>query len=99
MATCQTSQWVSTSPYVKLTVTESSSTATTSTLSWSLQYVADYAASTSVSRSYTVKIDGDTVANSTYNINGKSGTNTITSGTKTITKTKSSQKITFSVAF
>ena len=99
MATCQTSQWVSTSPYVKLTVTESSSTATTSTLSWSLQYVADYAASTSVSRSYTVKIDGDTVANSTYNINGKSGTNTITSGTKTITKTKSSQKITFSVSF
>ena len=99
MATCQTTQWVSTSPYVKLTVTESSNTATTATLSWTLQYVADYAASTSVARSYTVKIDGDTVANSSYNINGKSGTNTITSGTKTITKTKSSQKISFSVSF
>ena len=99
MASCQTSQWVSTAPYVKLTVTQSASTDTTATLSWTLQYVADYAANTSVVKSYTVKIGGTTVKSGTYGIDGKTGTLTIASGTQTITKGTSSQSISFSVSF
>lgn len=100
MASCQTSRWVSTSPYVKLTVTESGTTTTgTATLSWKLEYIADYPASTSVAKSYTVKIAGATVKEGTYSINGITGTNTIASGTKTITKTKSAQSVSFSVSF
>ena len=100
MASCQTSRWVSTAPYVKLTVTQSESTDTAVTLSWTLQYISDYAASTNgVGRAYTVKIGGSTVKESTYNINGVTGTKTIASGTKTINKTTSTQTIAFSVSF
>lgn len=99
MASCQTSQWVNTAPYVKLTVTQSSSTATTATLSWTLQYIAESAANTSVLKSYTVKIGGETVKTGTYGIDGKVGTYTIASGTKTINKTASAQTISFSVSF
>lgn len=100
MASCQTAQWVSTAPYVKLTVTQSASTNTDATLSWTLQYIASSAASTNgVARSYTVKIAGTTVKNGTYNINGVSGTKTIASGTKTVNKTTATQSIAFSVSF
>lgn len=99
MASCSTSRWVSTAPYVKLTVTETSSAATSSTLTWTLQYISDYPASTSVAKAYTVKIAGSTVKEGTFNINGKTGTHTIATGTKTITKTTSAQSIAFSVSF
>lgn len=101
MASCQTSQWGSSSPYVKLTVTEntSSSTATKAVLSWTLQYIASYAASTSVAKAFTVKIAGETVGEGTYNINGKTGTHTIDSGTLDVTKGTSSKSVAFSVSF
>lgn len=100
MASCQTSRWVSTAPYVVLTVTQSSSTDTTATLSYTLQYKSDYAASTNgVGRSYTIKIGGTTVKTGTYNINGKTGTITITSGEHKINKTTAAQTISFSVSF
>lgn len=97
MASCITSQWVAAAPQVKLTVTQSSSNDTSATLSWELEYIAKSAAYTNgKGRSYTVNIGGSTVKSGTYNINGKKGTFTIASGTKTINKTKSSQKISFS---
>lgn len=101
MPSCKTTQWVSTAPYVILTVTERSSanTATTTTFDWSLQYVASSAANTSVAKSYSVVIAGDTVKSGTYNIDGKTGTNTIASGTKVVNKTTSVQTIKFSVSF
>lgn len=99
MATCQTAQWVSTSPYVKLTVTESANTATTATLSWTLQYIASYAANTSVSKTYTVYIGGTKVSGGTFSIDGKTGTHTIKTGTQTITKTTNMQTISFSCSF
>lgn len=99
MASCQTTQWVSSAPYVKLTVTESASTGSTSTLSWTLQYIASYAASTNSARSYSVVIAGATVKSGTYSINGVTGTHTIASGTKVINKTTSTQSISFSVSF
>lgn len=100
MASCQTSRWVSTAPYVILTVTQSSETATTAVLSYTLQYYSATAASTNgVGRSYTIKIGGTTVKTGTYNINGKTGTNNITTGTHTINKTTSAQTISFSVSF
>lgn len=97
MASCITSQWVAAAPQIKLTVTQSSSNDTSATLSWELEYIATSAAHTNgKGRSYSVKIGGTTVKSGSYNINGKKGTFTIASGTKTINKTTSSQKISFS---
>lgn len=99
MASCQTSQWVNTAPYVKLTVTETSATANTATLSWTLQYIASSAANTSVNKEYSVKIAGAVVKSGTFNIDGKTGTHTIASGIKAIEKGVSSESIAFSVTF
>lgn len=99
MASCQTSQWVNTAPYVKLTVTEKSSTGNTSTLQWTLQYIAEYAANTSVNKEYSVTIAGSVVKSGTFNIDGKTGTHTIASGTKTINKTHAAQSIAFGCSF
>lgn len=100
MASCQTSRWVSTAPYVKLTVTQSGSTDTAVTLDYTLQYIADYAANTNGNgRAYTVKIGGSTVEEGTYNIDGKTGTKTIASGSVTINKTTAAQTIAFGVSF
>lgn len=99
MATCSTPQWsTSYTPQIKLTVTQSSSTNTEVTLSWTLQYVAHgYAASTSgVGKTYSVVIAGETVKSGTYNIDGITGTTTIATGTKEITKTTATQTISFS---
>ena len=101
MASCQTSQWGTSSPYVKLTVTEntSSSTATKAVLSWTLQYIASSAASSSYAKAYTVKIAGEEVASSTYSINGVTGTKTITSGSVEIDKGTAAKSVAFSVSF
>lgn len=99
MATCQTSRWVSTSPYVKLTVTQTSSTDTTSILTWTLQYISDSAANTSVAKQYTVSMNGTQIKTGTYDIDGKTGTNTIAGGTQTISKEKSPKSVTFQVNF
>lgn len=102
MASCQTTRWVSTSPYVKLTVTEdtSAATATTAKLSWKLEYISDYAPKTSSARAYTVKIAGETVKTGTFDINGKTGTITIASGTITdVARSTAAKSIAFSVSF
>ena len=99
MASCQTAQWVSSAPYVKLTVTESSSTGNTSTLQWTLQYIASSAANTSVNKSYSVSLAGSVIKSGTFNIDGKTGTHTIASGTKTINKTHATQSIAFGCSF
>lgn len=84
-------------PQLRLTVTVGSETASQATLSWSLDYVAHgYAASTSVAKSYSAVIAGETVASGSFNINGITGTRNIDSGTKVITKSNSSQTISFS---
>lgn len=99
MASCQTTQWVNTAPYVKLTVTEKSSTDNTATLQWTLQYIASHAANTSVNKSYSVTLDGSVVKSGTFNIDGKTGTHTIASGTKTINKTHDPYSVVFSCSF
>lgn len=93
MATCQTPRWVSTAPYVKLTVTESASTATTSTLSYTLQYISDTAANTSNAKSYMVEIDGVIRKEGSFNIDGLTGTHTICSGTLMFPKSKAKKTI------
>lgn len=98
MATCSTNRWVSTSPYVKLTVTETASTATTATLTYTLQYISDTPANAG-SRAYTIKINGSTAASGSYNIHAVTGTNTVKTGTVTITKGTSAKSISFSVTF
>ena len=101
MAYCQTSQWGTSSPYVKLTVTEntSSSTAAKAVLSWSLEYIATNAASSSYAKEYTVKIAGNDVKTGTYAINGVTGTKTIASGSVEIDKGTAAKSVAFSVSF
>lgn len=97
MASCITSQWGdSYSPRLQLTVTQQSSTNTQVVLAWTLQYVATSAAVSSVAKTYSAVVAGETVASGSYSIGGKKGTYTIASGTKNITKSTSSQTITFS---
>lgn len=101
MASCITSMWKgSVCPQVQLTVTQQSSTDTTVTLAWTLQYVTHgYTANTNgEGRSYSVVIDGSTVSSGTTNINGKSSY-TIASGTKTVSKSTSSRSVSFSLSF
>lgn len=102
MASCQTTRWAGTSPYVKLVVTEnaSTSTATVSKLNWAVYYISDYPASASA-RTYTVKVNGSVPSGGTgsYNINGVTGTKLMASGTVSINKTASMQGITFAVSF
>ena len=98
MAICQTTQWVNTSPYVKLTVEEASSTETTITLRYTLYYEASSAANTSVAKSYTISI-GNWSKSDTYNINGRVGQYVITTGTIVIGKTNSSRNIGCSFGF
>lgn len=103
MASCITPTFGnSTSPQVKLTVTQSSATETTATLSWTLEYVAHgYPVTTSVAKSYTVEIAGTTVKTGTFSINGITGTSTIASGTTTVDKLRAQQTVQFgcSMAF
>lgn len=86
MASCQTQKWVNSAPYVKLTVEEKTSTGANVTLQWTLQYIASSPANTSSHKSFTVTFDGSVIKRSTFDINGKTGTHTIASGTKTVEK-------------
>lgn len=94
MATLTTAQFGSSScPQVQLVVTQSSSTATTATLSWTLKWVTHgYTVNSSVAKNYSVKIDGKVVKSGTFTIGGKSS-QTITSGSVTITKATSARSI------
>lgn len=99
MASCSTTRWVSTAPYVTLTITESSRTDTGVTYKWVLSYYSATPADTTVAKSYTVVINGSTVKTGTYDINGKTGTHTIDSGYTTIVRTASSRSVSFSCSF
>lgn len=93
MAVAQTKQWVSTAPYVKLTVTQASSNGGAALYDWKLQYIASSAANTNTTREYVVKIAGETVRTGNYNIDGKTGTNTIAQGQVTIPRSTGSRTI------
>lgn len=98
MASCITSEWVSTAPNAKLNVVIKSETETTATLEWTAYYIAESPASAG-SRDYNVKVNGSTVKSGSYNINGKKGTYTLASGTVTISKSTTSKSISFSISF
>ena len=100
MATISTPQFgSSTCPQAQLIVTESSSTATTSVLSWTLKWVTHgYTVSSSLNKDYTVKINGSTVKTGSFAINGKT-TQTIASGTTTITKGTAAKSIPLALSF
>lgn len=101
MASCRTLQWAGTSPYVRLTVEAQSSTATTVTYRYALEYIASSAASTSVNKEYHITINASPkiLKTGTYNINGKTGTNLIYEGTFTVNKTTSARDISFNCSF
>lgn len=77
MATLTTAQFGSSScPQVQLVVTQSSSTATTATLSWTLKWVTHgYTVNSSLSKAYEVKINGSTVKTGSFAIGGKTSQN------------------------
>ena len=103
MASCITSKWSGkdSNPQVRLTVTlnTSKSDGDTAVLDWVLEYIATSAANTSVDKSYTVTLNGSTVATGSYDIDGKTGTHTIKSGSVSIAKGTSAKTISFSVSF
>lgn len=99
MATCITSSWSNLAPQARVTVWVDSETGSTAKLGWKLEYIAVEAASTSTSKSFTVKVAGQVVGSGSYNIDGKVGVNQITSGYVEVDKTTSAQTIAFSVSF
>lgn len=98
MASCNTSYWDSSNstPRVFLTVTQTASDHDSVTLSYTFQYVASSEVRTSVAHACKAVINGVTVFNGNYSINGKTGTHTINSGTIEVTKGKSAKTVTFS---
>lgn len=103
MASCQTSKWTSTAPYVKLTVTGDTSYASNDTvckLDWELLYFASSAADTSSARDWTVKIGGETKTG-TFSIDGKTSSTgiKIASGSVYVNRTTEAKKVDFSVSF
>lgn len=97
MASCTTPTWGNAnSPRLRLDVSIASQTDTTATLSWALYYVAPYALSSSVNKSYKAVVGGSTVASGTFSVGGKTGTHTIASGTKAVSKKSSAQTVSFS---
>lgn len=99
MASCQTAQWVSTSPYAKLTLTQSSSTDTQVVFAWTLQYIASDPAEAAPLRAYSVSIGGATQKSGTFSIDGKTGTHTVARGTYTATKGTTAKSLAFSFSF
>lgn len=100
MASCITSQFGSNGcPQARLTVNITSQTATTATLSWYLDIVYHgFAVSSSVSKSWSVTVAGQKWSGSTT-IGGTTSTKRVSSGTKTVNKSTSSQSISFSCSF
>lgn len=94
MATLTTAQFGSKScPQAQLVVTQTSSTATTATLSWTLKWITHgYTVNSGLSKDYTVKINGSVVKTGSFAIGGKTS-QTITSGTVTVSKGTSAKSI------
>ena len=101
MASCITSQWSNTySPQVRLTVDAVNANSTLANLNWKLEYVGHgYPPHTTGGRAYSIVVAGETVSSGSYDINGKTGTYTIASGTKQVSRTKSNQTVSFSLSF
>lgn len=101
MASCITSQWSNTySPQVRLTVDAVNANSTLANLNWKLEYVGHgYPPHTTGGRAYSVVVAGETVSSGSYDINGKTGTYTIASGTKRVSRTKSNQTVSVSLSF
>ena len=95
MASCTTSRWSSGAPQDTLEVVETSSTGATSILTWTM-YCITSSSDINVSKQYTVTINGVKVADSTYNIGGKYGTQKMASGTVEVDKDNSDKVINFS---
>lgn len=99
MASCITAQFGNNyCPQIRLTVNQTSSTNTTATLTWILEYVAHGYSFYLGNRTYTVVINGQTKTGTFYT-SGVTSTTEITRGTITVNKTTSRQNISFSVSF
>ncbi|WP_373207296.1 InlB B-repeat-containing protein [Coprococcus phoceensis] len=98
MASCITPTFgSSTSPQLRLTITNTSQSDTKYVCKWVLDLVFHgYAASSSAAKSYSAVINGKTVASGSTSIGGINGTKTLASGYVDIYKTTYAQTISFS---
>lgn len=100
MAYCNTTQKpVNTYPYFTLTVTEDTSYTnkkTTAKLDWTLTYHADYAVSSGAHGICRATINGEK-KDKDYTYGGKTGTNTVNSGSVYVTRSTSSKTVSFSI--
>lgn len=90
--TCTTDRWVSTAPYLRLTITNNEQPKVT-TLDWKLEYISEYPADTFANKNCYVKIGDTEVCNQGYDINGKTGTHVVKTGSLDISKTTSSKTL------
>lgn len=84
----------SSAPMVEFILEKSSDTGSKLVINYRIEYYAYSAARTSVNKDYEFRIGGKLVAGGSYDINGKTGTHIIKSGSYTITKTASAQSLT-----
>lgn len=101
MADFYTSKWGNNySPQIRLTVSVANLNGSTARVTWILDYVTSgYAAYTNgIARNWSINIDGQ-VRSGTYNINGVSSTNRISSGTIDVARGTSARNIAVSASF
>lgn len=84
----------SSAPMVDFILEKGSDTGSKLVINYRIEYYAYSAARTSVNKAYEFRIGGKLVASGSYDINGKTGTHIIKSGSYTITKTASAQSLT-----
>lgn len=86
------------SPYISVSVTNTSMDPGSAIYAYTLSYVASSAASTSVSKAYTFSIGSTQVKSGSFDVNGKVGTYTICSGTFSAARSTSAYLLTFSAS-
>lgn len=97
---CKTSQSPSTCPYIQLEVEKYSEDNISFTFRWRLYYKASYAVWTDgTDRAWSVNIDGGLAGSGKYDINGKTGTIQLGTGTYKVTRYSKTRSVAFSASF
>jgi hypothetical protein len=99
MASCKTIQWAADAPYVKLTVTKKALTASSVTIAYRLEYISVTAIASEGLKNFTISVADTVIANGTFDLNNKTGTNFVGAGTKTLPVTASTENVSFKITF
>lgn len=99
MASCITTSWVRTAPQAKLEVIQTASTNINATLKWTAYYIASSPAETGIAKAFRVSVNGTQVKSGSIDINGKTGTYELGTGTVTIDKGPTAVSVPFAISF